>query len=71
MAHPSLLLQMAKERDREVAAASRRPRPPHPLAPKARERLGWSLIGLGMHLAFSPGRRGQGQWSVARTVPGR
>jgi hypothetical protein len=57
MVHPTAMLQLAHEREAEILEASRTPRAPSSF-PKVRERLGWSLIGLGTHLALK-GREGQ------------
>jgi hypothetical protein len=57
MAHPSAMLQMAHQREAELLEARRTPRVPSSFL-KARERLGWSLIGLGTHLALK-GRESQ------------
>ncbi len=57
MVHPTAMLQLAHQREAEILEASRTPRAPGPF-PKTRERLGWSLIGLGTHLALK-GREGQ------------
>jgi len=55
MTNPSVMQQLAQEHERETLAASRMPRRPGFLAPKVRRRLGWSLIGLGVHLALDGG----------------
>ena len=57
MVHPTAMLQMAHEREAEILEACRTPRAPSSF-PKTRERLGWSLIGLGTHLALK-GRESQ------------
>jgi hypothetical protein len=65
MVNPSLLEQFGKERGREILEASRTPRGPGPW-PKVRQRLGWSLIGLGVHLALD-GHRGQALRPLTRS----
>jgi hypothetical protein len=58
MVNPTVLEKLGKERQREILEASRTPRLPRTLSPMVRQRLGWSLIGLGVRLALD-GRRGQ------------
>ena len=57
MVNPSLLEQFGKEHGLEILASSRTPRGPVRW-PRVRQRLGWSLIGLGAHLALD-GQRGR------------
>jgi hypothetical protein len=57
MVHPSAMQQLARERETEIQEACRTPRTPGSF-PKMRQRLGWSLMGLGAHLALQ-GRQGQ------------
>jgi hypothetical protein len=56
--------QMAKERENEILRSLQTPRAPGSF-PKVRERLGWSLIGLGVHLALTA-RGGQAVQSFPR-----
>jgi hypothetical protein len=58
MVNPTVLQKLGKEHQREILEASRTPRAPRTLGPMVRQRLGWSLIGLGARLALD-GRRGQ------------
>jgi hypothetical protein len=62
MVNPSVLQQLGKEHQREILEASRIPRTADSLVPRARRRLGWSLIGLGAHLAMDGQGRGSGPW---------
>ena len=64
MVHPAAMEQLAKERQNEILRSSMTRRTPAPF-PKVRERLGWSLIGLGVHLAL-PGQRTQALRSFTR-----
>ncbi|HXQ60800.1 MAG TPA: hypothetical protein VN796_00630 [Acidimicrobiales bacterium] len=77
MAHPTAMQQLAKEREREVLETTGRARRPEVVHLGVRERLGWSLVGIGVHLALKGGRGGSGtdRWeratvstSVCRTV---
>ncbi|HXQ43346.1 MAG TPA: hypothetical protein VN816_01815 [Acidimicrobiales bacterium] len=54
MVNPSLLRQLGKEHQREILAAGGPPRAPEARG-RVRRRIGWSLIGLGVHLTL-PGR---------------
>jgi hypothetical protein len=51
MTNPSVVQQLGKERGREILEASMAAGPGW-LDGKVRERIGWSLIGLGVHLAL-------------------
>jgi len=56
MVHPSLLIDVAKERELLLERVARRPRAPLPERPApttVRQRVGWSLIRVGVHLAVS------------------
>ncbi len=53
MINPSLLQQLGRRRQSEILEASRTPRVPVAAGPGLRQRLGWSLIGLGVHLALN------------------
>jgi hypothetical protein len=55
MVNPSVLRQLGKEHEREILEASRIPRAAGSMGSRVRERLGWSLIGLGAHLALNGG----------------
>jgi hypothetical protein len=66
MVNPSVLEKLGKEHQREILEASRTPRVPRTLRPMVRQRLGWSLIGLGARLALD-GRRGQPLQPLTRT----
>jgi hypothetical protein len=62
MVNPSAMQQLAKEYQREILEAGRtRRRAVDAAGPGVRERLGWTLIGLGVHLALD-GRRHMGSW---------
>jgi hypothetical protein len=58
MFNPSVMQQLAKEQQGEILQASRARRAAGPVLPRARRRLGWSLIGLGAHLALDGSGRG-------------
>ncbi|HEY7946302.1 MAG TPA: hypothetical protein VID75_01430 [Acidimicrobiales bacterium] len=64
MTNPSAMQQLAKEHQRDILGASRVPRAGS-LAPKVRQRLGWSLIGLGVHLALEGARQQNQNLGVA------
>jgi hypothetical protein len=65
MVHPSEMQKLAREREDEVQRWLQSPRAPAPF-PKVRERLGWSLINLGLHVALTA-RRGQAVHSFTRS----
>jgi hypothetical protein len=65
MTNPSAMHQLAKQHELEILAASRAPRVGS-LAPKVRQRLGRSLIGLGVHLAVAGARQQNQRLDVAR-----
>jgi hypothetical protein len=67
MVNPSVMQQLAKEQQGEILRASRARRAAGPVLPRARRRLGWSLIGLGAHLALD----GSGWGSERRLQPWR
>jgi hypothetical protein len=58
MVNPSAMQQLGKEHGREILQTSGAPRPRAVKGSRVRERLGWSLIGLGVRLALDgqPGR---------------
>jgi hypothetical protein len=63
MINPTQMRQLAKQRQLEVVSArARRLGPPHA---KARERLGWSLVGLGASLALGSSHCRVEQWHRA------
>jgi hypothetical protein len=66
MVNPTVLQKLGKEHQREILEASRTPRVPRTLRPMVRQRLGWSLIGLGARLALD-GRRGQALQPLTRS----
>ena len=51
MVNPSVMQQFAKERGAEILEASQVPRAPR--SRRVRQRVGWSLIGVGARLALS------------------
>ncbi len=57
MVNPSLLQQLGKEHQREFLEAARIPRTPDAPGPRVRQRIGWSLVWLGLHLAMNPRRQ--------------
>jgi hypothetical protein len=52
MLNPSVVQQLGKERQREILEASRIEGASGSEGPGIRERLGWSLVGLGVHIAM-------------------
>ncbi len=72
MVNPSLLQQLGAQRQSEILEASRIPRVPVAAGAGLRQRLGWSLIGLGVHLALNGRALDSGPWShvpVGRAAP--
>jgi hypothetical protein len=65
MVYPSAMQQLARERENEIQRSLLTPRAPAPF-PKVRERVGWSLISLGLHMAMTA-RRGQAVHSFTRS----
>jgi hypothetical protein len=63
MTNPSVLQQLAQEHQREILEASRTRRLRDPGGSGVRQRLGWSLIGLGVHLALGGYGRATNSWS--------
>ena len=60
MVNPSAMQQLAKQRQHELLEAGRPRRVGEATGPGVRQRLGWTLIGLGVHLALNG--RGTGTW---------
>jgi predicted alpha/beta hydrolase len=60
MINPTLLRQLTEQRQREVVSA--RSRSLGPPRRGVRERLGWSLVGLGANLALGSRYRTAEQW---------
>jgi hypothetical protein len=52
MLNPSVVQQLGKEHQREILEASRMAEASRSEGLGIRERLGWSLVGLGAHLAL-------------------
>jgi len=72
MVNPSVIQQLAKAREREIFEATRKPRVFVPQRARVRERLGWSLVGLGVHLALNSRDLGASYWKHGgRYVPVR
>jgi hypothetical protein len=65
MVHPSAMQTLARERENEIQKLLEIPRAPASF-PKVRERLGWSLISLGLHVALTA-RRGRPVQSLTRS----
>ena len=65
MVHPSAMQRLARERENEIQRFLQTPRAPASF-PKVRERLGWSLISLGLHVAVTA-RRGRHDHSLTRS----
>jgi hypothetical protein len=60
MTNPSVMQQLAREHVREILEAGHVRTAAAPVLPAVRRRLGWSLIGIGAHLALDgsgPGAR--------------
>jgi hypothetical protein len=58
MVNPSLLRQMGKQHEQEILDAARVRQAAEPLRLPLSERLGWSLVGLGVHIVLeSQGRK--------------
>ncbi|MCL2396272.1 MAG: hypothetical protein FWC87_16500 [Acidimicrobiaceae bacterium] len=63
MTYPYLMTAMAKEHERDLLERGRRrrlvreARAASPRGPGLRERVGWRLVDLGVHLVMYPGRR--------------
>ncbi|MGD0440088.1 MAG: hypothetical protein ABSB52_05625 [Acidimicrobiales bacterium] len=66
MTNPSLLQQLAAQRQREIFTATRARRL-GAVHPKIRARLGWSLVGLGVRLALDAHAREAVHWNRAST----
>jgi hypothetical protein len=58
MTNPSVMQQLAREHAREILEAGQARTAAAPVFPAVRRRLGWSLIGLGVHLALDGSGRG-------------
>ncbi len=71
MAHPTTMQQLAKDRGREILETSARPRRLGVVHVRARERLGWSLVGLGVHLALKGRGSDPSDWHRAGVPTGR
>ena len=68
MINPTRLQQLMRQRQVEaVAARARRLVPPRP---GVRERLGWSLVGLGTRLALASSQRRADHWQHALSEEG-
>ncbi|MGA2804975.1 MAG: hypothetical protein ABSF89_11390 [Acidimicrobiales bacterium] len=65
MTNPSLLRQLAEQRQREILTVTRARRLGP--SPTIRARLGWSLVGLGVRLALDAHARELIQWNRAST----
>jgi hypothetical protein len=56
MINPSEMRMLGKEHGSEILKAALTARAPDALGSRVRRRLGWSLIGLGVHLALDGGK---------------
>jgi hypothetical protein len=65
MVHPWVMEQLVKEHQQEILEASRARGGQSPRVLRIRQRLGWSLVGLGARLALDE-RRGPALRPVTR-----
>jgi hypothetical protein len=67
MINPTQLQQLTRQRQTEVVTA--RARQAELSRQSLRERLGWSLVGLGARLALSSAQRGLAEERLRRLLP--
>ncbi|MGA2530468.1 MAG: hypothetical protein ABSG36_15080 [Acidimicrobiales bacterium] len=67
MINPTQLQQLTRQRQREVVTA--RVRQADPFRQSVRERLGWSLVGLGARLALNSAQRGLAEERLGGLAP--